>query len=745
MTLTFDRRTVVCWLAPTVEPERWRGKPVWFLCPVVAHRVLLAESMVQGLNMFERLVLDLARAGIRSKEEIAARSGLPAPLVGLIVDELMAKALLSELLVPTESAERELEAVEEEEAPSTPAMVFSNPWTGALWPRVALGEPPQAREAHLKLRDGGIVCPFAAGDVAHPIRGEAVALCDGDLVAPRQPRARQILDALRLHRGAFHSYRDRNERLSESLRPMKAARALVTTAPPIPMYLLTFAYVPLESVVTDGWTAADPFGLGRSDEMAQCIRQALEDNHAVRSQLDRLVERAGEHLRGEADEVRFKAHAAAYGRVKARMGCDRAAMRVGWDALFDLLVAAEREVSEGRGKAGDLAGNTASRIYIALEELFAKILKLYGPPASIAHLDPQDRARNRAILEGCAAGMGFEIPEDETGPSMLALGWGKVNSVVGFSARGLAPLVAACIIAADQQDSHPLRSLARYWPGALGFIQGVIVSRNPESHGEGSANRPSGERLMQDIYRLIVGLGVIDTASDQGVERSSAADQLHGDLSMRLRLNAIHQVQRRYLMKLELYDALRTRLIRMHYRLEWLKDAESGGAWDLSRCTSTEFLREGAPAVECILLELLRSGRSHADPAVLADEKAPGRIAVELGFTLREDKVIYSRPDNVRSTLANHRGSIAALLRAVLCAAHADQEHPLRDLATLRPSWVDDIAQVERARGHADTPIESAAEAWRLAELVHGIVEPALAAMSGDFSAAHELGNTNHA
>lgn len=745
MNLIFDRRTVVCWLAPTVEPEKWRGKPVWFLCPVVAYRVLLAKSMAQGLNMFERLVLDLAHAGIRSKQEIAARSGVPAPLVGLIVDELMAKSLLSELLVPTAIAERELEAVEEEEVPSEPAMVFSNPWTGALWPRVALGEPPQATEAHLKQKDGGIVCSFAAGDVAHPMKGEAVALCDGAIAAPRQPRARQILDALRLHRGAFYSYRDRNERLSESLRPMKAARAVVTTAPSIPMYLLTFAYVPLESVVTDGWTAADPFGLGRSDEMSQCIRQALEGNPAVRRKIDELVDRAGEHVSGETGEARFRAHAAAYARVKARTGCDRADLRGEWDTLFDLLVAAEREVSEGRGKAGDLSGNTASRIFIALEELFARILKLHGRPASIAHLDQQDRARNRAILEGYAAGMGFEVPEDETGLSMLALGWGKVNSVVGFGARGLAALVAACIIAADQQDSHPLRSLARYWPGALGFIQGVIASRNPESHGEGSANRPSGERLMQDIYRLIVGLGVIETASDQGSERSISADQLHGDLSMRLRLNATHQVRRRYLTKLDLYDALYKRLVRMHYRLEWLKDAESGGAWDLSRCTSTEFLREGAPAVECILLELLRSGRSHADPAVLADEKAPGRIAVELGFTLRDGEVVYAKPEKVRSTLANHRGSIAALLRAVLCAAHADQEHPLRDLATLRPSWIDDIVQVERARGHADAPLESAAEATRLAELVHGIVAPALAAMRGDFSAAHELGNTNHA
>jgi hypothetical protein len=69
----------------------------------------------------------------------------------------------------------------------------------------------------------------------------------------------------------------------------------------------------------------------------------------------------------------------------------------------------------------------------------------------------------------------------------------------------------------------------------------------------------------------------------------------------------------------------------------------------------------------------------------------------------------------------------------------------LRDLATLCPSWIDDIAQVERARGHADTPLESAEEALRLAELIHGIVEPALASMRGERSAANEWGDTNHA
>ena len=136
MSLLQRESVPVCWLEPQVYPESYRGRRAWFLCPVFAHKVLLAESMVQGLNMVERVVLDLAVAGVRSKDEIASRSGLPRPLVHLVVDELIAKYLLTEALVPTEGAERELEGVDEESEPDMPAITM-------LTDTLTCARPPQ--------------------------------------------------------------------------------------------------------------------------------------------------------------------------------------------------------------------------------------------------------------------------------------------------------------------------------------------------------------------------------------------------------------------------------------------------------------------------------------------------------------------------------------------------------------------------------------------------------------------------
>jgi len=732
----------VCWLDPRIYPESYRGDRAWFLCPVFAHKVLLAESMVQGLNMVERLVLDLALAGVRSKDELAARSGLPRPLVHLVVDELIAKYLLTEALVPTEGAERELEEADERSEPDIPAMVFTNPWTGLLWPRVALGQPPQVREFRMFLRDGAQRCKFTDGPIESPISNEAVVLPVASHGVP-PPRSRHILEALRMHRRAYNSYRERNTRLSERLQPLMAARAIVCSTPPVPMYVLTFAYVPNEALADHAWTAADPFGLGRSDEMARIIRRCA-DVQPVGSHLQTMIDRVTERTRSESGVVHVEFRKVAREHVVRRLGAAREDLASFWQPVFDLLVDAEVEFARSQLKAAELEGNVASKVYLVLEELLKVVLRRYGAPTSLADVVDNDRRQSRRSLEQRALRLGFEVRADESEPSMLELGWGRVNSVVHHEGRGVAALLAACLLAASEQQGHPLRALARHYPGALASIEAVIRARNPESHGEGASRTADGQQLMDELYRILDGVSIILGTNPARARQQAQPGSDLEDLLLRIRVLAIHSVQSRYGVDLEFRPGLSQRLERMENRLEWIKDAQHDPAsWSTVRHTSIEFLREAAPAVECVLTELLRAGERSVRAERSGDEGVPEEIAIALGFTL-ERGLMYSRPDKVVRALKACRGSLGELTRALLLAAESDPEHPARDIGRFSPRWLDSIGLIEQARGHADRPLESADEAIRLAELIHSIVKDALDALTGRRRADTQSGNTHH-
>jgi hypothetical protein len=161
------------------------------------------------------------------------------------------------------------------------------------------------------------------------------------------------------------------------------------------------------------------------------------------------------------------------------------------------------------------------------------------------------------------------------------------------------------------------------------------------------------------------------------------------------------------------------------------------------RHTSIEFMREAAPAVECVLAELLRTGGRSVRADRSRDDGAPKDIAIALGFTL-SCELVYSKPDKVVRALRACRGSIGELTRALLLAAESDPEHPMRDIGRFSPRWLDSIKLIEQARGHADRPLESADEAIRLAELIHSIVKDALDALMGRRRADTQSGNSHH-
>ena len=91
---SFDRTSPIVHLEPTAKPLDWRQGRRWILWPVLAYRVYVPQPAPERLNLFQRSVLSLCRAGVTRATDIAERLALDRNLAAYVVNELMDMGLL---------------------------------------------------------------------------------------------------------------------------------------------------------------------------------------------------------------------------------------------------------------------------------------------------------------------------------------------------------------------------------------------------------------------------------------------------------------------------------------------------------------------------------------------------------------------------------------------------------------------------------------------------------------------------
>ena len=739
MRIQFSSSTPVCWATPDVSPDHYLERQ-WVLCPVIAYRVLLAESKSASLNVFERVILDLSRAGVREPNRITACSGLQEGLVQFVTESLRGKGLIAKDGFPTVAADRELDESDESTTPSIPALAFIDPYSQSLWPRIALGELPQAMSATIRGSASGQVCDFAAGDVGKPTRGKALVL-SVDAQDSSAPRPRHVIEALRRHLSAFRSSAQRRTDRAESMeavRPIQASRVRITAAAPFPLYLLTFVYISKHAVREQVWSAADPFGLGRDDFAERIIRAQLRhNNNPLNEAIDTLVGRATEVGRVERGVVHSEQRERALTRVEHAIGRNPSTLGPEYLELTARLMHADIELQGFEGKSSGGRGNVVSSVYGVLEEAFALVQRGRGSTAQLSRLTEHDGDANRSELERIAVGARFEVSQHADGLRFLKLSRNKVKSVVEFPGRHLASQIAAALLAMSEFAGHPMAALGCSWPGAIAFCARLIAARNPESHGTGEGVVLDPTTASEGMYRILRSLFSFQRREADPTEHSSTAvDAQHG-FHHRIHLAALHAVRSRHEGTLEGREHLFNRLVRMQRRAELLREVSPDDlVWGIAQSHSIELLREGGGAIEQLLAECLQSGErpQFAPNAFEFDRQLLEQLVIEIGFTLDEAGLPQSlwkmKPKRVAESIVRGQGTLGALLLANMIAARSDHDHPLRMIARERKSFVADIGQFITMRDHADRPLDSAAEAEATAELVHQLTECVMETLS---------------
>lgn len=110
------------------------GEPL--LWPVHVYRVQYAEAQGKTLNLFQRAVLGLARAGCRDAHEMATLLGLHPQMVLLILAQCNSHAWIDSQGIPTPEGVVLLDEEEDRSIDLKAGMLFRDAISGAFWPRI---------------------------------------------------------------------------------------------------------------------------------------------------------------------------------------------------------------------------------------------------------------------------------------------------------------------------------------------------------------------------------------------------------------------------------------------------------------------------------------------------------------------------------------------------------------------------------------------------------------------------------
>jgi len=234
-----------------------RKKPaqhgVALLWPVHAYRVQYAEAQGKTLNLFQRAVLGLARAGCRDPHEMSTLLGLHQQMLLLILAQCNSHAWIDGQGAPTDNGLALLDEEEDRSVDLKAGVLFRDAISGAFWPRIVSMDGLSEIES---------VAPPGELPVFRPKRAEADGIRPHVFTAthsvPAPFDSRDIQQAYRAYRLDYFNARQLYGR-DEVGAELRAQGIELMHEQAEPMYVLT--WVTPDETGARPWRVVDPFAL----------------------------------------------------------------------------------------------------------------------------------------------------------------------------------------------------------------------------------------------------------------------------------------------------------------------------------------------------------------------------------------------------------------------------------------------------------------------------------------------------
>jgi hypothetical protein len=469
------------------------------------------------LNVLQKAVLGLCRAGVSTASRVSQVLHLHADLGAFILQELQVRGLLDSHGQLTPRGDQVLREETLESQQVVAGYVFQDPWTGELWPRYAerleYAELESSADGHPNL---------VLGTTGSPRPQRAWMQLPQGIAEPAHPEPADILRVTRRHQRAlsFASAPMEEDGEEETLAAASVDidRVSMIDERPQAVFLATFLYVPREPGMAGTWHACDPFGLGDSARLRKSVERRMERDKGLRSYVSRLLGGSPgedtEALLDRLQSLRARAEVEVLGHLPLE-----ARRQDLHEPLVDM-ECARLEVEElGARCTAQKLREALLAVRRVMEAVFEEMRRQH-PTDGVWRPLATDQAYNRGIYEATARALGLEVPLPR------ALAAVKQDKVRGVSGQGgawqLRPMVVAALLAARSDTRHPLRRAARQQPRLLHELDDISDKAGTAIHGRARQQLEPGLviDMVQRTWRvvdLLVGPGEADMHSHSQV------------------------------------------------------------------------------------------------------------------------------------------------------------------------------------------------------------------------------------
>lgn len=670
------------------------------LWPVWGYRVVAPERRERKLNILQKAVLGLCRAGIYSAERIGKRLHLHRDLAAFLILELRERGLLGVDGLPTPEGIEVLCEETVESHRSVAGYVFQDAFSGELFPRFA------------ERLDYVDVARYPDGfpkQILFDVQGYRKHIWlhvewSDTLPKPIAPNAREILLAAQRHRAASRRARvistlDAEDEFYEPLRLHLIDRVSMIEPQPRLFFLSTYVYLPQKPENGADWHVCDPLGFGAAPWLRGLIDRRIESSSPLRDLVKNLYDDEIKKKIQEHDDLLAELRRDAANRLSQRFQQAVRALPF-FCSLLDAKQAAE-EI--------DLLGENASEYHLR-RALLAARMTLEASFLHFAESHPtSDVWRNlytdngpiadhdyvHGIYDAAAKAVGLSLPIPQ---KFLDLSVEHLRSAAeNRAARKLRPMIMAAVLRARNDTSHPIRMAARREPKLLERIENIVKEAGDGLHAKDYVLSPHivGETIEQLIRVMEILHGEVGHPNEQQTvaipsnEHRLFLDQIRERMAIQLTERLSSEIRR-----LPFYDSM---LNVLHQFEEARLRADQDPQLQLRGV-----LLQVRLTLELSILSIAQRYSTN-DVCKNIDMNDYENVAIEAGFTspLPKNYLVVSLDKLKRAADRKEAWMLGAMILAAVLRARDDATHPFRIAAKMAPDLLVDLAGLIDEAGDA--------------------------------------------
>lgn len=504
--MPFRKDTSVLYYNP-LPKVRW-SQLKYFLYPVRMYRVVGPRVSSRKVNILEKAVLGMYRAGITEAAKIGHNLNIGNDLTALIISQLGDRYYVDSRGNLTQTGQKVLEDETYIAQEATAGFIFQDPWTGDLFPRFAERED----YADVRFNDSGLP-ELILGTTGKP-NYQRPFMPQVKNTIERQPSTTEIIKAVEKHERTLKNVSrikdddDNNSWLFEKLPTLD--RVSFIDDKPTDLWLAICIYVPEDSSSANIWNVCDPFGLGDSPWLLHKLEKHRK-NQTIQGLEKWLLNMLGDQRKEQfnnLDDWLTRADGAACLQVEDKL---TPAIRR-WEELFDDIVALERlyieakEVTDSRILL-DKINNILIASQNASERLFKVLQQEYSTHNVWTRLSERTQ-HNHEPLNQFAQSAGFTIPLP---PGLLSVDRNKIRMAAVHGNGSLRALMLAALLATPDHLTHPLKLAAKKYPDLLHQLDQLAQKRNSyaghatSQHTTQPLDLTDAVQQIDTLYRLVAG------------------------------------------------------------------------------------------------------------------------------------------------------------------------------------------------------------------------------------------------